>query len=132
MAYEDDYEDDDDAYEDEDYEPRRPSLKHSEVGIASFIMAIIVAIGEVAVIATAAITIARNPRLEQNPDTAMGVLALLILGGVFVSVVGAVLGVVGLCQAKRNKLFAGLGVALNAVIVVGIVGLMCIGLLTHQ
>jgi hypothetical protein len=64
------------------------------------------------------------------PDDSGGAIALglAIIGLFMLDVVAVVLGVAGLCQANRRKLFAALGLVFSLAIALGTAGLMAIGL----
>jgi len=53
----------------------------------------------------------------------LAIIALLVL-----DLVAVALGVVGLCQANRRKLFAALGLAFSLAIALGTAGLIAIGI----
>ncbi len=59
-------------------------------------------------------------------------LGLLLIGGLVIAVGGAVLGGVGMAQSRRNKLFAGIGLCLNCFIAIGVLGLICVGILAGE
>src|SRR5262245_48357657 len=61
-----------------------------------------------------------------------GVLILLTLGAMFLALVGVVLGIIGAITPHRNKLFAGLGIGINSLLFLGLIGLMIIGVLLNQ
>lgn len=117
------------------YQPSQP-LKHSGLGIASFIMAIAsILIGVISIImfftAIGSLISTGNEYLLE--DTAY--LEELIMGGassfmasivaVVVSVgitfVGLILGIIGACSKQRRKVFAVIGIILNGLGVMGTV-----------
>ena len=56
-------------------------------------------------------------------------LGLIMIGGCFLAFVGLILGVAGLFQKNRKRVFPVLGTAFNAMILLGVVGLVVVGLL---
>jgi len=97
--------------------------KHSKIGVASFIIAIVAILGMIATIVattTMAASIAGG-----SPASAPGELPAANVGGflamaglmflcLVAALVGAVLGLVGLFQQHRLKLFSVLGIAFNS------------------
>ncbi|WP_341281660.1 hypothetical protein [Paenibacillus sp. FSL H8-0537] len=117
------------------YQPSQP-LKHSGLGIASFIMAIAsILIGVISIImfftAIGSLISTRNEYLIEDP----AYIEELIMGGagsfmgsivaVIVSVgitfVGLILGIIGACSKQRRKVFAVIGIILNGLGVMGTV-----------
>jgi hypothetical protein len=115
----------DDRYDDYDGRWRMPgSLPHSGPGVASFIISILTVIGAI----LAVIVIASVGR-KVKPEEPLAILnGLLILGNMFLNLIGVVLGIVGTVQANRNKVFAIIGLCLNGVMLLGCGMIMCIGL----
>ena len=99
--------------------------KHSGVGVASFIIAIAVGLLELAMVVLAAVLVQHAS--SQTPPT-MAFAGCGMLLGLAACVVGVVLGIVGLGQSDRRKLFAVLGLCFNALILLFVLGLMLLGL----
>lgn len=97
-------------------------LKHSSLGIASFIIGIITGIMEFVCIIASAMLVTTNPE-----SAAMVVVGLLLLAGIIFALVGIGLGIGGLVQKKRKKVFSIIGLILNAFTFIAVVGLMIIG-----
>ncbi len=70
----------------------------------------------------------RDPAGPQPEEATMAIAGLGILGVLALSVVGLCLGVVGMFQGNRLRLFAVLGTVMNALIVFGFCGLMMLGM----
>ena len=100
--------------------------KHSKLGIASFVLAIIalmVVCGDVAL----AVAMSGGLNVSQNyapVDTALTCAAALI------ALVGVGLGIAAVVQKNTKKLFGILGLVFSGLIVLGICGLMGVNLLT--
>ncbi|MCI3925186.1 hypothetical protein MO973_33745 [Paenibacillus sp. TRM 82003] len=103
--------------------------KHSRIGIASFILAVVSIvgiIGSVVAASTMATSLAVDPaavapgELPEIDEGALGGL-LAVAGLMFLfllsALVGGVLGIVGLFQKERLKLFSILGLTFNALLV---------------
>src|SRR5580704_6402598 len=110
-------------FDDDDY----PVLPHSGLGIASFLITLAMGLLVFVLFIIAGIleTSSENG-IDENSPTAM-LLGSAIVGGLMIDVLGMGLGIGGLCQPKRNKLFAGLGLGFGAVVFFGAAGLMVIG-----
>lgn len=112
--------------------------KHSPVGIASFMIAAVSALGLTGALigaASAAADLARDMPQPPDPNVLPGglgtltVLGLSIMLLIFAALVGALLGMAGLFQKQRRKLFSVLGLVFNALIVFGFLLLLIAGVL---
>ncbi|CAM4357067.1 hypothetical protein [Paenibacillus tarimensis] len=101
------------------------SLKHSGLGIASFIIGIVSSIGIIAVIFSVAASIGTYllpdntlaPGFETDPAVILS--SLSILAVLFLSFVGLILGIIGLVIKRRRKVFGIIGVVLNGLLLLG-------------
>ena len=108
-----------------------PVLKHSGVGIASFVVSIAVGIGMFLVFTVAGVLQLRMPGgLREHKIMAM-VVGLIVIGLVIATLSGIGLAIGGLYQKERRKVFPALGLAINLAILLGTVGLMILGRM-HQ
>jgi hypothetical protein len=102
--------------------------KHSGVGIASLLLGILSVLGLVATTVVAVIVAGNDPSVFENENApatiGVGVCALLCL---LLSLVGIGLGIGGLVQGNRKRVFPVIGLSLNAVIVILVVGLVVLG-----
>lgn len=113
---------------------------HSRMGIASFVIAILAILGIILffVIGFSVASSAIGPDPQSFDPTSIGpdsplattffFLSLLFLVSVLITVVGLGLGIAGLIQRRRRKLFAALGTALNGLIVLGVASLIVLAL----
>lgn len=102
-------------------------LRHSGFGIASFVLAVVSGTGEFVTVLAAGLIEATAPGC-MKPDAPVAILiGLLILGAAGLNVLGLILGIVGACQADRRRLFAGLGLACNGLLILGIAAMIIIG-----
>lgn len=101
--------------------------KHSGVGIASFILSLLTGAGLFLAVAAAGVLEASTPGGidEQSPEAVA--IGLGILGGLFVDLIALTLGVGGLCQSNRKKLFALLGALFSGLALFATVGLVVVG-----
>ncbi|GAB6070326.1 hypothetical protein JCM30760_14230 [Thiomicrorhabdus hydrogeniphila] len=102
--------------------------KHSGLGIASFILSIASAVFIFLLVAIAGIIEASNPTGMDEESAAavmIGLFLFIFLGGALVALG---LGIAGLFQKERQKIFAILGVVFSVVTLLGTVLLIMIGL----
>lgn len=104
-----------------------PATRHSGFGIASFVIAILVGVAEFLTIGLAAVAVAYNTGVPQQSSPLMVGIGLAMCGEMAMLPLGMALGFVGLASANTRKPFAVLGVAFNALILLGMVLLMVIG-----
>ena len=104
-------------------------IPHSGLGIASFIIALVGAAIFVCAMVFIVFHMAQMGGVvnEQAPEAVLS--GLSMCGGLVLNIVGVVLGIAGLFQPNRKRLFAIMGLAFNGVIVLGVVALMLIGFL---
>jgi len=103
---------------------------HSRAGVASFVLAAVSAVGLIASFAFAA---QAAPQLAANPEAHLGsMLAVVGLMCLFIvtALVGGVLGIVGLFQKQRSRLFSKLGLSINAFIVAAVMALLLFGMIS--
>lgn len=113
------------------------ALKHSGPGIAAFVLGLLnillVIIGFIVVIAGVAEFVSpdgtfASDDLEANMNAALLGGVFMILGALALSLVGTVLGIVGVVIKNRRKAFGIIGLILNALLLLSVVVLMVIGL----
>ena len=102
--------------------------KHSGIGIASFVMSLVFGLGMLVIMVIAAMMEASTPGgMNQESPEAMAV-GLAVIGCLLMVAIGGILGVVGVLQKDRNKLFAILGLVLNGLVLLGTVAIIAVGL----
>jgi hypothetical protein len=107
--------------------PVAPALKHSGLGIASFIIAIIAGVTLFFSFAVAGfLQVSRPGGLDEKSGLAM-LVGLFIIAVCMVHLVGLGLGIAGVFQAGRRKVFSVLGLVLNAGAILGTIGLIVVG-----
>ena len=102
-------------------------LQHSGVGITSFIISLLVALGAFILVVVAGIIESTTPGgMDENTVAAM-VIGLFIFACIFLQIVALGLGIGGLIQRNRKKIFATLGTVFSGMTILGIVFLMLVG-----
>ena len=109
----------------------QPVVTQSGLGIASFIIAVAVGFGMVLLVVYAGVVEASSPGgMDEESMTAIAI-GLGALGGMAAALLGVVLGIAGLVQRDRKRLFAVLGLVLNGLTILGVAGLILIGLMVQ-
>jgi hypothetical protein len=104
-------------------------LRHSGLGIASFILSLVVGCFLFLLVVTAGVMEVSTPGgMDENSPLTV-VLGLLIIGGMFAALVAFALGVAGLFQPSRAKVFAVLGAVFSALTIAGVGVVMIVGIL---
>lgn len=121
----------------------QPPLKHSMLGILSLVIGLIAGVGAIVSVVVCAMVVAKHPELAQNPDAfndpnwvqndTDGSMKTLVAGGlgfccssIFLAV-GALLGILGLVVGPSKKLFASLGLGINALAIFALIVIWAIG-----
>ena len=102
--------------------------KNSGLGIASFITSIFSGVLIFVVFVIAGVMEASSPGGIDEKSVSAIVVGLFMFGFLFVALVALGLGIVGLLQKDRKKLFAVLGIVFSSVTLVGTILLMLIGM----
>jgi hypothetical protein len=102
-----------------------PPMPYSGIGLASFIIGILIGIFELAMLVLAAV-LAQQKTSSSSP--VMEVAGCGMLLGLAVNLIGVILGIIGVRQADRKKVFAILGLCINAMTLLGVAGLILVGL----
>jgi hypothetical protein len=90
-------------------------VRHSGLGIASFVMAIALGVAQVALLSVG-VALTSHPSDQEHPPLGLALIALGFLAGCVLNLVGLVLGIVGLVQRDRRRGFAVAGTCLNALV----------------
>ncbi len=117
------------ADEENVYQEAYTPLKHSGLGIASFVMSLFVGIFDFFLVFIAGMVEATSPGGMDEKSTIAVVLGLLLFLGFGLCLVGIGLGVAGLIQKKRKKIFSILGLVFNLAVIIVVLGIMALGLL---
>ncbi|GGE39674.1 hypothetical protein GCM10007421_12030 [Halopseudomonas oceani] len=103
-------------------------LKHSGIGIASFVLSIVSAILIFLLIIFAGVLETTTPGGMDEESAVAIVVGLLLFLFMGMSLVGFGLGIGGLVQKGRNKIFAILGTVFSGLTIVGAVMLLLLGM----
>ncbi len=95
-------------------------MKHSGLGIASFIITVLGGLLAVAMVAASVVLASANYRDDSIQFVIVG---LFLFASVFLMLVGLGLGIAGVCIAGRKKVFAILGIVFSTG------GILCLGAL---
>lgn len=113
--------------------------RHSRMGLASLVIAVLAIIAIVLFfvisVSVASSAVGNDPQsfdptsIDQNSPLAstFALLGLGLIGSVLLTVVGFGLGVAGLIQRRRKRLFAILGTILNGLVVLSVLTLFVLG-----
>lgn len=102
-------------------------LKHSGLGLASFIISVVTAILIFILFIAAGVMEASTPGGIDEESAGAVLLGLLILLCLFVELVALGLGIGALCQSGRNKIFGILGTIFSAGMVLLTVAVIILG-----
>lgn len=97
--------------------------KHSSFGIASCIIAVIQLVLMLMLMMVLTSAISSNPFINSS-DITKSLLPAIGVFGFSINIVGLGLGITGLFQSGQNKLFAAIGTAVHAIIVILVYGWM--------
>lgn len=108
------------------------AMRHCGLGIASFVIALAIALLQFATVLAAGMLEVSTPGGINQRHPLSILVGCFILSGVAVNLVGLGLGIAGLFQRSRKRLFAVLGTVLNLLLIGGVCLLIFIGLAAKQ
>ncbi len=101
--------------------------KHSGIGVASFVISILAGILIFIVFAVAgSLEVSTPGGIDENSTEAI-MIGLAIIGLLFFNVLAVGLGIGGLLQKERKKIFAILGTVFSSFLILSVIGLMILG-----
>jgi hypothetical protein len=103
------------------------TLKHSGLGIASFVISLVTGLVEFLVIISAGV-LEMQGQMSETSGAAV-VIGMFIILGMLANLVGIGLGIAAIAQNKAKKLFGILGLIFNGCLVILILGLIFIGIM---
>lgn len=107
-------------------------LQRSDLGIASFVQAIVFAGMVIFSLCMAAVAVAGNPQALDSEGALCVLIGLTVLTGVGVGLSGFVLGVAALLQRGRQRTWAIMGTILNATGLLLMGSLLALGFLMQS
>jgi hypothetical protein len=108
-----------------------PQRKHSGLGIASFIISIVVGIAVFVMIVVAAVAESASPDGVDEESPVAIILGLGLLMLLLLDFLALGLGIGGICQKGRKKVFSVLGTIFSCTTILGTIALLVIGLMTE-
>ncbi|MBN2022695.1 MAG: hypothetical protein JW809_07855 [Pirellulales bacterium] len=114
-----------------DFAPPPPRERHSRLGIASFVLALLSGFAIVA--AFSAIFVMAIDAPQRRPDTLFALaIGTTILASMAVSFVGLALGIASVVQSTRKRVFGILGLVFNTILFFAMCGIMAIGFVVSR
>src|SRR5438270_9081533 len=105
---------------------------HAGAGVTAAVMGIVALVGGICTVIAILVLDSAQPAPGPDDDVWMGLLALALLGCGTLSVAGFVLGLAGSFQSDRNPLFGIVGVVVNALAIIGMGIVVCLGVLSDM
>ena len=105
-----------------------PSLPHSGMGVASFTLSMVAGLGLLVIFAIAGVAESRSGGLDEASPLATAI-GLVLLLAALANMVALGMGIAGLVQAGRNRLFATLGTVFASATLLGSLVLVLLGTL---
>lgn len=102
-------------------------LKHSGVGVASFVLSLLSGVGLLVLFGVAGYMESQSPAGMSEDDPTTMLLGVALLAAGMAQFLAFILGVVGLFQTKRKKIFAILGTIFSLLAILTFGGLMVVG-----
>lgn len=106
-------------------EKKNAPVKHSALGISSFVIGILQSLLTFSIIFIAGLTYNNQP---ENQGVIFTIVGLLIFGGIFIHLIGTGLGIAGLVQKNRKKIFSILGLIFNISCILIVLLLILVGI----
>lgn len=103
-------------------------VRHSGLGIASFVISCVCAVLILVLLIVAGVMEMSTPGGVSEESPVVIIVGLLLIFFVFLALVGLGLGIAGLCQSERKKVFAVLGTVFGLATVGGTAAIVAIGL----
>ena len=107
-------------------------LKHSGVGIASFVIALATPIIFGALVTVIAVTAVRAKGDHHGAMPGIVLASMVLVGSLALPLVALALGIVGCCQQNRKRIFPILGLVFSAMTIVCGLGMMLMGAITRH
>ena len=102
-------------------------VPYSGLGVAAFVISVVCTVAIFTTLVFAAVAGASTDGVVDEHAPGLVLVGLVILLFLLVALVGIALGIVAVAQKRRRKLFAWLGLGINALVVLGTVALIILG-----
>ena len=109
------------------YEEGYDRIRHSGFGIVSLIICVLVGVYGLCPLAVAGIAEATTAGAMSKESWVMAVIGVFLVLGLGMSLLGVELGIAGLIQRDRKRVFPILGLVFNSATAIVLVGMMVIG-----
>ena len=109
-------------------QPAGAEMKHSGLGVASFTLAIVVLVLTFIIVIIAGVMETSAPAGMDEGSPTVVMLGFAIIGMLIANVVAFGLGIGGVFQQDRKKLYAVLGMTFAMLTFIGTIGLILVGL----
>lgn len=96
------------------------------LGVSSLVIGVIVLVGEFAAVVAAGVMAMQPGGVDEESPQAV-ILGLAMMVGLMLAIVGLVLGIVGAASATQHKVFSIIGLLINGLVLLGVVGLLILG-----
>jgi hypothetical protein len=106
--------------------------KHSGLGIASTVLSVLIGIAIFALVVIAGVLHTTTPGGLTETSPAAIIVGLGIIGGIILDIVALGLGIAGLTQQNRQKIFPILGTLFSSLTLLGTIGLIVLGNMVKQ
>ncbi|WP_219835973.1 hypothetical protein [Paenibacillus sp. R14(2021)] len=128
----------------EPFREEEPKKTHTKLGITAFILGLVsIIVFIIAIVVATSFIMNHIPsdgnsnsfrlQLEDEWNDTAAIMPILIagvlmIGSCAVSITGLILGIIGICSRNKRKTFSILGIVLNALLPIGFIGLLILGL----
>lgn len=109
--------------------PPPPEPRHSGLGIASFVLALLGGLLVCGGMGVTTLLTASGQDATLNSDAFLGLLGLTLICGSMFNLVGLGLGIAAVLQSNTNRLFGVLGLIFNTLTLCSLLGVMLLGIL---
>jgi hypothetical protein len=107
---------------------QQPALRASGMGLASLVLSVVSGVAVIALVIAAGVMANRHGGTLDEKSVEAVTVGLGIMVGIVLNIVGLVLGIVAMLQRDRKKAIAIVGLTLNGVLLLLVVGLIIVGI----
>jgi hypothetical protein len=117
------------SWDDDDFVRRPDESRPGKKGIVSFVLALVLCPLVIGLFVVAGVAEAMSPGSMNDDSPAAALLGVVLLACLAGMVAGLVLGMRSMVEAESKKIFAIFGTLFNALLLLGTVGLIVVGLI---